>query len=112
MAGGGDPEAIMGGASRLYVTSATTDTISVIDIATQKKVNTLTDAPPAGPQEGSTPNALAISRDGKRLFVAEADNNAVAVFDPGTGKLLGPVPPSGYPTALARLRATAFVPRH
>ena len=37
--------------------------------------------PPPGPNQGSTPNALALSKDGSRLYVAEADNNAVAVFD-------------------------------
>ncbi|HEX9501820.1 MAG TPA: bifunctional YncE family protein/alkaline phosphatase family protein [Thermoanaerobaculia bacterium] len=109
IAAGRHPSAILATGARLYVTSASTDTISVIDIATQKKVNTLTDAPPAGPQEGSTPNALAISRDGKRLFVAEADNNAVAVFDRATGKLLGRVPTEWYPTALARVGSTIFV---
>jgi hypothetical protein len=41
--------------------------------------------------------------DGKRLLVAEVDNNAIAVFDVSTGKLLGRVPTDWYPTAIAEM---------
>jgi YVTN family beta-propeller protein len=98
---GRHPSAMVLRGTRLYVASASTDSISVVDTATAKVVKTLTDAPPAGPREGSTPNALTLSRDGSRLFVAEADNNAVAVFDVASGKLLGRVPVEWYPSALA-----------
>src|SRR5438132_4665350 len=81
VAAGRHPSALLLHGSRLYVTSATTNTISIIDPTTRKIVNMLPDPPPAGPNEGSTPNAMALSSDGKRLFVAEADNNAVAIFD-------------------------------
>ncbi len=63
----------------------------------------LHDAAPGAPSEGSTPNAVALTSDGKRLFVAEADNNAVAIFDVATGKLLGRVPTDWYPTAIAEV---------
>ncbi len=98
---GRHPSAMTLRGTRLYVASASTDSISVVDLTTSKVVKTLTDAPPAGPHEGSTPNALAMSRDGSRLFVAEADNNAVGVLDVATGKLLGRVPVEWYPSALA-----------
>jgi len=98
---GRHPSAMVVRGTRLYVASASTDSISVVDTSTSKVVRTLNDAPPAGPREGSTPNALALSRDGSRLFVAEADSNAVAVFDVATGKLLGRVPVEWYPSALA-----------
>jgi YVTN family beta-propeller protein len=98
---GRHPSAMVIRGTRLYVASASTDSISVVDTATSKVVRTLNDPPPAGPREGSTPNALAFSRDGSRLFVAEADNNAVAVFDVATGKLLGRIPVEWYPSALA-----------
>lgn len=98
---GRHPSAMLLRGMRLYVASASTDSISVIDTVRAKVVKTLTDAPPAGPHEGSTPNALALSRDGSRLFVAEADNNAVAVFDVASGKRLGRVPVEWYPSALA-----------
>jgi YVTN family beta-propeller protein len=98
---GRHPSAMVVRGARLYVASASTDSISVVDTAISKVIRTLSDAPPAGPREGSTPNALALSRDGSRLFVAEADNNAVAVFEAVTGKLLGRIPVEWYPSALA-----------
>ena len=98
---GRHPSAMAVRGTRLYVASASTDSISVIDMAKGRVVRTLHDAPPAGPREGSTPNALALSRNGSRLFVAEADNNAVGFFDVGSGKLLGRVPVEWYPSALA-----------
>jgi DNA-binding beta-propeller fold protein YncE len=106
---GRHPSALLLRGSRLFVASATTDSIAVIDTATRKIVKMLTDSPPAGPREGSTPNALLLSKDGKRLFVAEADNNAVAIFDVVAGKLLGRVPTDWYPAALARVGETIFV---
>jgi YVTN family beta-propeller protein len=98
---GRHPSAMLLRGTRLYVASASTDSISVVDTTKAKVVKTLTDPPPAGPHEGSTPNALTLSRDGSRLFVAEADNNAVAVFDTASGKMLGRVPVEWYPSALA-----------
>jgi DNA-binding beta-propeller fold protein YncE len=97
---GRHPSAMLLRGSRLFVTSGSTDSISVIDTVERKIIATLNDPPPAGPREGSTPNALAISRDGNRLFVAEADNNAVGVFDIASRKLLGRVPVEWYPSAL------------
>src|SRR6185436_17766820 len=80
---GRHPSALLLGAGgrRLFVTSATTDRIAVVDTAARRVIATLTDPPPSAPGEGSTPNSLALSADGARLFVAEADANAVAVFD-------------------------------
>jgi YVTN family beta-propeller protein len=98
---GRHPSAMVVRGTRLYVASASTDSISVVDTSASKVIRTFNDAPPAGPREGSTPNALALSRDGSRLFVAEADNNAVAVFDVATGKLRGRIPVEWYPSALA-----------
>ena len=97
---------------RLFVVSASTDQIAVVDTRSNQVVAVLDDAAPEGPAEGSTPNALALSRNGARLFVAEADNNAVGVFDlsletggvpqaHGNDRLVGRIPVDWYPTALA-----------
>lgn len=85
---------------RLYVTSASTDSISIVNTATGTTIATLKDLPPGGVQEGSTPNALALA--GNRLFVAEADANAVAVFDLSRkpAALSGRIPTDWYPSAL------------
>lgn len=96
---GRHPSAMVLHGRDLYVTSATTDSIAVVTSGRLARV--LTDAAPSGPREGSTPNALAVSNDGKRLFVAEAGNDAVAVFDTKTARLLGRVPVEWYPSALA-----------
>src|SRR5215470_6726057 len=62
--------------SRLYVALAGSDEIAVVDTKTKSVVGRLNDASPAGPTEGSTPNAMLLSEDESTLFVAEADNNA------------------------------------
>jgi hypothetical protein len=74
-------------------------------------VHWLLDPPPDDVAEGSTPDALALSADGMRLYVAEADANAVAVFDlsplasgiaqaHGADTLSGRIPAEWYPTAV------------
>src|SRR5690242_1569640 len=98
-------------ASRLFVASASTNTIAVVDTKTLRVVATLQDPPPHGPNEGSSPNGLALSSDGSRLYVAEGDNNAVAVFQlaaanagsagaRGTDRLLGRIPAGWYTDAV------------
>ena len=107
------------GGSRLFVTSATTNEIEVIDTRSETLIARLADAPPSNTQ-GSTPNALALSEDGTKLFVAEADNNAVAVFNlsrrvadeknaRGGDQLIGRIPVEWYPTALLMTSDRLFV---
>ncbi len=104
---------------KLFVTSSSTDRIAVVDTRSRRVVKLLEDPAPAGPSEGSTPNALALSPDERRLFVAEGDNSAVAVFDlespqsggtKGTaGTVSGRIPVLWYPTALAIVRDSLLV---
>ena len=105
--------------SRLFVASASTNNIAIVDTRRLRVLLTLSDAPPAGPNQGSTPNAFALSRDGTRLYVAEADNNAVAILmlsgtmagigrAPGASKLLGRIPVGWYPTALLLTNDSLF----
>lgn len=104
--------------ARLYVVSATTDRVSVVDTKRRAVVGELRDPPPAGPSEGSTPNALSLSGDGRRLFAAEADANAVAVFDVSSDSvladsaraaLLGRIPVDWYPSAILAAGDTILV---
>jgi hypothetical protein len=82
-------------------------------------LSTLKDSVP-GVLEGSTPNALALSADQSKLYVAEADNNAVAVFllsSSSSGsksaakrdQLLGRLPVGWYPTAIGQIGNRMFV---
>ena len=77
------PSALLSNAtgSLLFAALASTSQIAIIDTKTRKVLRYLSDAPPAGPSQGSTPGALALSPNESRLYVAEADNNSVAVFD-------------------------------
>jgi DNA-binding beta-propeller fold protein YncE len=99
--------------TQLYVALAGSDQIAVVDTGGGKVLRYLSDSNPEGPAEGSTPNALALSKDGSKLFVAEADNNAVAVFDiseipekpsgesgRAAARLEGRIPTDWYPTAV------------
>jgi YVTN family beta-propeller protein len=97
--------------SRLFVASASTDRVAVVDTRAGRVLSWLLDPPPGGVAEGSTPDALALSPDGTRLYVAEADANAIAVFDlspltssiptaQGHDRLGGRIPVEWYPTAV------------
>jgi YVTN family beta-propeller protein len=51
---------------------------------------------------GANPNGLAVSADGKRLYVADAGNNDIAVLAVGTkrDRRLGYIPTGWYPTGV------------
>lgn len=87
---------------RLFVANAGSNSVSVI--ADGKVTETIkTSLDPHDPV-GSTPNALAVSPDGKFLYVANADNNDVAMISiahTGNSALLGFIPTGWYPSALA-----------
>ena len=100
---GRHPSALAIAGLRLYVALAGGDRVAIVDTHSRKVIGYLHDTVPGAPPEGSTPNALAVSADRKRLLIAEADNNAVAIFDLITGKLLGRVPTDWYPTAVAEV---------
>jgi len=91
------PSSMLLDGTNLYVVSASTDRIDVIDTKTQTVVKRIADSVP-GASEGSTPEGIAIS--GGRLYVAEADNNAVAQIDLGTNSIVGRIPVGWYPTAV------------
>jgi YVTN family beta-propeller protein len=113
MDGGRHPSAMLlnHDGSRLFVTSGSTDRITVLDPRRRRVITRIVVTPPGGPGEGSTPNALALSADGHRLYVAEADNNAVSLVDlapetagvpdaTGADTVAGRVPVEWYPTAV------------
>jgi YVTN family beta-propeller protein len=95
-------EMVWGSDGRLFVADSGSNEVSVISGETV--VETIrTSLDPKAPV-GSTPDALVLSPDGKRLYVANADNNNVAVIDVANAKearVLGFIPTGWYPTALA-----------
>jgi hypothetical protein len=61
---------------------------------------------------GSTCNGLALSSDEKSLYVANADNNCLAVFDvsnPGFSRSRGFIPVGWYPTNIKTIGKKIFV---
>ena len=100
---GSHPNALAWAANgRLFVANAGSNSVSVIEEArVSETIKTSLD--PHDPV-GSTPDALALSPDGRRLYVANADNNDVAVVDTskaGSSRVLGFIPTGWYPSALA-----------
>lgn len=89
---------------RLFVACASDNSVVVIDVKTMRVIETIsTSLTPLSPI-GSTPNALALDAKQKLLFVANADNNNVAVVDIADKKqsdVAGFIPTGWYPSALA-----------
>jgi YVTN family beta-propeller protein len=95
---------VLGADGRLYVACSGDNTVHVIDTRTGAVVEKIsTTLHPRAP-EGATPDALALDRARSLLYVANADNNDVAVIDvkkPGRSEVKGFVPVGWYPSALA-----------
>ena len=56
-----------------------------------------------GSAVGSTTNAVALSQNEKTLYIANADNNCLSVFDvskPGSSRSIGFIPVGWYPTGV------------
>lgn len=105
---------------RLFVANANSDSVSVLDTATDSVLYEIDVRPYKNAPLGSTPNALAISPDGRTLYVLNAGENAVVVVAlAGAGKkswdrrkradqkdhpqaysIRGRIPTGWYPTAL------------
>src|SRR6266508_1418928 len=95
----------------LFVALAGSNGVARVDLATGRVTEQLTVAlDPRAPAlkdslsvVGSDPNALALSPDGRTLYVAMAGNNAVAVVrvGPRAMRVAGLIPAGWYPTAVA-----------
>ncbi|MFN2540376.1 MAG: bifunctional YncE family protein/alkaline phosphatase family protein [Mycobacteriales bacterium] len=91
---------------RLFVANTNDDSVSVVDVSGRPRVvATQSVRPVEGAPAGAHPDALALSPDGKTLFVALAGANAIEVLDGRTGARVAGHPmyiPTGwYPSALA-----------
>jgi DNA-binding beta-propeller fold protein YncE len=100
VAAGVHPTALVArlGGPEVYVALANVDRVAEVNSATLKLTATLDDSPYPDAPPGSYPEALAIAGD--RLFVANAGNNDVAVYDLNSGKALGLIPTAWYPTGM------------
>ncbi len=89
--------------SYIVCANAASDTLSVIDVATDRVIQTITVKPKPSDLFGASPNALVFGPDDETLYVANGSQNAVAVieFEPKERSMLrGLIPVGWYPGAL------------
>jgi YVTN family beta-propeller protein len=88
---------------RLYVSCGNSNSVWVIDTTKMRAVHQINTAMYANAPVGSTPNALIGDKEEKMLFVANADNNTVAVINISEAEeynVMGFIPTGWYPTSL------------
>jgi YVTN family beta-propeller protein len=87
---------------RLFVSNGGSNSVSVI--VNGKVIETIKTSVDPKDLVGSTPDALALTPDQKTLYVANADNNDVAVIDISNrreSRIRGFIPTGWYPSAVA-----------
>lgn len=84
--------AVHPGGTRLYVATFPTDSLLVIDTAT----NTITDTIPVG----DFPQGVAVHPDGTRLYVANTLADTVSVIDTRTNTVTATIPVGHFPSEL------------
>ncbi len=90
----------------LFVANANDNSVSVINTTTRKTIEVIATALYPTKLTGSTTNGLALLPDEKTLYIANADNNCLAVFDvskPGNSQSRGFIPVGWYPTNVKTL---------
>ncbi|MCY7350122.1 MAG: hypothetical protein LH606_05585 [Cytophagaceae bacterium] len=100
--GGSSPNSLVASDRYVFVSNGNNDNVSVIDPVAGKVVQTIDLQLDArlGRYRGTIPFGLALSPDGRRLYVAEAGINAVAVVDVPTLKVIGHLPVGWFPSKL------------
>ena len=95
LAVGNAPQDIAVDGTMLYVVNQNSDSVSVIDTASDTVTDTI-DLNAQQTRHGGAPTSCAV--DGDRLYVTLANINAVAVLDKASRKVLGYLPTGWYPT--------------
>lgn len=96
----------------LFVCNANDNSVSVISTEENRVIEILNSALFPDSPSGSTTNAAALSGDEKTLYIANADNNCLAVFDvsqPGKSFSKGFIPTAWYPTSVRVIGNSVFV---
>jgi YVTN family beta-propeller protein len=93
----------LGADGRLFVSNGNENTVTVINTKNRQAIETINVGPTLRAPQGTTPNGLFLDRANKILFVANADNNCVAVVNVSEeeeSNVMGFIPAGWYPTAL------------
>ncbi|MES2459799.1 MAG: bifunctional YncE family protein/alkaline phosphatase family protein [Armatimonadota bacterium] len=88
----------------LYVANANQDTVGVVDTLKRQVRSTIPVKPNSDLTFGSAPNALALSQNGEKLYVACGGSNAVAVVETSPAEVpvvRGWIPTAWYPGSLS-----------
>jgi len=101
--GGSSPGAVVAGKKEVFVSNAGQDSITVLDAHTNQVRKTIVLEPAEAVKglRGVLPFGMALSADEKRLYVACAGINAVAVLDAHKAKVLGYFPTAWFPARVA-----------
>ena len=91
----------------VFVADANVDKVVEVDTQNLRPLQVVDDSPYPDAPPGSYPDGLAVA-DGK-LYVANAGNNDVAVYDIRTGKRLGLIPTAWYPTSLTVANGALYI---
>jgi DNA-binding beta-propeller fold protein YncE len=102
----------------LYVVNSNADSVSVIDTRRDIEVERINVRLSESVPLGNSPEGLALSPDGRTLYVANAHSNAVAVVtlaeraergSAARSRVRGFIPTGQYPSAIALVEHTLFV---
>ncbi|HTN19676.1 MAG TPA: bifunctional YncE family protein/alkaline phosphatase family protein [Pelobium sp.] len=96
----------------LFVANGGDNSVSVINTKTNKVAEIISCSVYPTQLIGSTTNGLALSDDEKTLYIANADNNCLAVFDVdkiGKSKSKGFIPVGWYPTSVKYSKGKIWV---
>ena len=97
--GGSAPNFLATQGDALFVSNGNNDMIERIDLAKNKIVATerIVPSPLMARVRGVSPAGMAVSPDGRRLYVAELGINAIGVLDAKSLVVLGHIPTAWYP---------------
>ncbi len=91
---------------KLFTPNANDNSVSIIDLVKKEETEKLISSLDPEAPLGSTPNSVSLNNDETILFIANADNNYLAVFDvseTGHSKSTGFIPTGWYPTVVRSL---------
>ncbi|MBV9672507.1 MAG: phosphoesterase, partial [Verrucomicrobia bacterium] len=102
----GNPNKLLLNLNLLFATCDNSDSVEVIDTDTNAVVESIPitgdTAPTFKRYSGSAPNSMAISADGKLLYVTNGGSNSVAIIELSIphSKVIGLLPTTFYPTQI------------
>jgi YVTN family beta-propeller protein len=98
---GPHPTALLAAGPRVYVADADGHDVVALDPLTATVTRNYELGLGQNPPPGQTPSGMALSTDGRTLFVCESGFNDVALVDVASGRVRARVPAGWYPMAVA-----------